>query len=56
MGMGQKPTPVPAYDGQPGSPIQGDVKRKTLLPEPEARNVFAASSPLEIFSLFSLAA
>jgi len=40
----------------PGSPIQGDVKRKTLLPEPEARNVFAASSPLEIFSLFSLAA
>ena len=28
----------------PGSPIEGDVKRKTLLPEPEARTVFAASS------------
>jgi hypothetical protein len=39
-----------------GSPIRGDVKRKTHLPEPEARNVFAASSPHGMFSFFSSAA
>jgi len=35
----------------PEGPIKGDVKRKTLLPEPEARNIFATSSPSTTFSL-----
>jgi hypothetical protein len=35
-----------------GSPIEGDVKRKTLLPELEARTVFAASSPRHDILLF----
>ena len=41
-----------AVDELTGSPIEGDVKRKTLLPEPEARTVFAASSPRHDILLF----
>jgi hypothetical protein len=34
------------------SPIKRDVKRKTLLPEAEARSIFAASSPPAILPSF----
>jgi hypothetical protein len=43
-------------DEQLGSPVQGDVKQKILLPELEAKIVFAASNPPQPFVFFFLAA